>query len=61
MPLLKIPGYGTETLEKAVADAEADRFKVVQVVGNMAGAWWLLVEKPAAAARKRAAVKETRA
>lgn len=60
MPLLKIPGYGTETLEKAVADAEADRFKVVQVVGNMAGAWWLLVEKPAAAARKRAATKETR-
>jgi hypothetical protein len=61
MPLLRIPGLGTEHLEKAVADAEADRMKVVQVVGNMAGAWWLLVERPAAAARKRAGVKETRA
>jgi len=60
MPLLKVPGYGTETLEKAVSDAEADRMKVVQVIGNMAGAWWLLVERPAAAARKRAGVKETR-
>lgn len=64
MPLLRVPGQGTEILEAAVINAEADRYKVVQVVGNMAGAWWLLVEKPAAAARKAAvksgSVKESR-
>jgi hypothetical protein len=63
MPLIKVPGYGTDNIEKAVADAEADRCKVVQVIGPMAGAWWLLVERPAAAARKAAKspAKETRA
>jgi hypothetical protein len=63
MPLRSIPGLGVQELETAVADAEKGGHRVVQVVGNLAGSWWLLVEKPAAAARKRAEqtpVKESR-
>jgi hypothetical protein len=63
MPLRSIPGLGVQELETAVVDAERDGFRVIQVVGNLAGAWWLLVEKPAAVARKRAGqtpVKESR-
>ena len=58
MPLVSYEGQDTADLERAVADVERSKARVVQVVGNMAGAWWLLVEKPT---RKPAAARETRA
>jgi hypothetical protein len=58
MPLVSYEGLDTADLERAVADVERGKGRVVQVVGNMAGSWWLLVEKPA---RKPAAARETRA
>lgn len=57
MPLVSYEGHDVAQLEAAVADVERTKGKVVQVVGNYAGAWWLLVEKPA---RKPPAGKETR-
>jgi len=39
------PGQTITDLEKAVAEIERDRAKILQVVGNFDGSWWLLVEK----------------
>jgi hypothetical protein len=60
MPLVSFPGPDVSDLEHAVAEVERSRARVVQVVGNIGGAWWLLVEKPAPAARAKPAGKETR-
>ena len=60
MPLVSFPGPDVSDLERAVAEVERSRARVVQVVGNIGGAWWLLVEKPVAAARAKPAGKETR-
>lgn len=60
MPLKSFPGSDTTDLERAVADVERKGGRVTQVVGNMAGAWWLLVETKPTAARKKAPAKETR-
>jgi hypothetical protein len=57
MPLKSYPGQDVGDLEYAVADVERSKGRVVQVVGQMAGSWWLLVEKPS---RKPQAGKETR-
>ena len=57
MPLVPYDGQDTADLERAVADVERGKGRVVQVVGNMGGRWWLLTEKPA---RKPAAGRETR-
>ena len=57
MPLHRHEGQDVGDLERAIAEVEAGKGRVVQVVGQMAGAWWLLVEKPA---RKPAAARETR-
>jgi hypothetical protein len=57
MPLHRHPGQDTQDLEAAVADVERTGGRVVQVVGQMAGHWWLLVDK---AARKPAGQRETR-
>jgi len=58
MPLHRHPGQDTQDLEQAVADVERKGGRVVQVVGQMAGHWWLLVDKPS---RKPAGARETRA
>ncbi len=60
MPLVSYDGQDTADLERAVADVERGKAKVVQVVGNMSGRWWLLVEKPAAARKPAAGAKESR-
>lgn len=57
MPLHSHPGLDVGDLEQAVAEVEASKGRVVQVIGQMAGRWWLLIEKPA---RKPAAQRETR-
>ena len=58
MPLHRYEGQDVGDLERAVAEVEAGKGRVIQVVGQMAGAWWLLVEKPAV--RKPAGQRETR-
>jgi hypothetical protein len=61
MPLQSFAGSDTADLERAVADVERRGGRVVQVVGNMAGAWWVLVEsKPATARKKSEPVRESR-
>lgn len=60
MPLVSYPGPDVSDLERAVAEVERSRARVVQVVGNMGGSWWLLVEAPVAAARAKPAGKESR-
>jgi len=57
MPLVSYEGPDIADLEHAVADVERSKARVVQVVGNIGGRWWLLVEKPT---RKPAAGRETR-
>jgi hypothetical protein len=52
MPLQGFDGEDIAHLEAAVASVEKARGQVTQVVGNIAGRWWLLVEKAKPAARE---------
>ena len=58
MPLVSFDGQDVADLEAAVASVEASKAKVTQVVGNMAGRWWLLIDK---AAPRKAPAKATAA
>lgn len=58
MPLHRHEGQDVADLERAITEVEAGKGRVVQVVGQMAGAWWLLVEPTP---RKTAGTRETRA
>jgi hypothetical protein len=61
MPLVSSPGLDVSDLEHAVAEVERTQARVVQVVGNIGGAWWLLVEdKGRAQAAKKPPVREVR-
>lgn len=60
MPLKSFPGSDVADLERAVADVERKGGRVAQVVGNMAGAWWLLVDRKQTNPRAKATAKETR-
>lgn len=57
MPLHRHEGQDVADLERAITEVEAGKGRVVQVIGQMAGAWYLLVEGPT---RKPAAARETR-
>jgi hypothetical protein len=58
MPLHRQPGMDTADLEQAIAHVERTKGRVVQVIGNINAAWWVLYDAPA---RKPAAPRETRA
>jgi hypothetical protein len=58
MPLVSFPGPDVSDLEHAVAEVERSRARVVQVVGQIGGAWWLLVEEPARAQAVKKAAKK---
>jgi hypothetical protein len=62
MPLVSYPGQDVADLEAAVASVEKGKAKVTQVVGKMAGRWYLLIESPPTrkAPAKAAAPRETR-
>jgi hypothetical protein len=53
MPLESFEGLDVTDLEQAVVSVEKSKGRVVQVVGNFAGRWYLLTDKSSRAATGR--------